>query len=394
MYDFNIKPDRISEKCRKWDLGVIRDIFGDVNEDFIPLWIADMDFKAPAEIEQKFIEIVKRGVFGYTYCYEEFYNSVINWQSRIHGVQVNKDEITLSYGTVSTIHYVIQAFCKTGDSIILNTPVYSPFQSASKKQGVKVICNNLEVIDNRYYINFEILEKQIATYKPKLMFFCTPHNPSGRIWSLDEIKRVVKICKENNVIVVADEVHSEIINFGKFESILKLENNLLENVILLTSPNKGFNLGGLKTSYSIIKNKNIRDRFRKKLNQNSITSPNVFGIIGLITAYNECEDWLIELNKYIKSNYIMLENFIKEKLNRIKVMKMESSYLAWVDISKLGMDSTEFTKKLAIEKGVLIEDGANFVSYGNNYIRINLGTQRENVYHALIRIEDFINRLD
>lgn len=393
MYDFNIKPDRVSEKCRKWDLEIIRDKFGNVDADFIPMWIADMDFKIPKKIEDKFIETVKRGVFGYTYCYEEFYNSVINWQSEIHGVEVNKDEITLTYGTVSTIHYTIQAFCNEGDNIILNTPVYDPFESASKKQGVNVIYNTLDIVDNRYYINFETLEKQIKAYKPKLMLFCTPHNPSGRIWSLEEIRKVAKLCKENGVILVADEVHAEHIHFGKFESILKLEDDLLDNIILLTSPNKGFNLGGLKTSYSIVRNKEIRNKFRKKLNQNSITSPNVFGIIGIITAYNECRIWLKEVNEYIKENYIVLEQFIKEKLPMIKVMKMESSYLAWIDISELDMNSDEFTTKLAIEKGVLLEDGGHFVADGENYIRMNLGTQRENVYNALVRIEAFINGL-
>lgn len=393
MYDFNIKPDRISEKCRKWDINIIRNKFGNVGEDFIPMWIADMDFRIPKAIEDRFIEAINRGVFGYTYCYDEFYNSVINWQKDMHDVKVEKSEITLTYGTVSTIHYTIQAFCNEGDNIILNTPVYDPFESAAKKQGVNIIKNTLDIVDNRYYINFEKLEQQIKEYKPKLMLFCTPHNPSGRIWTLDEIKKVAKICKDNDVILVADEVHAEHIHFGKFESILKLDNELLNNIILLTSPNKGFNLGGLKTSYSIVKNEQIRTVFRNKLTQNSITSPNVFGIIGVITAYDECREWLKEVNEYIKGNYGILESFIEEKLPMLQVMKMESSYLAWVDISKLDMTATDFTNKLAIESSVLVEDGSHFVADGDKYIRINLGTQRENVYEALNRIENFINNL-
>ncbi len=394
MYDFNVKPDRVSEKCRKWNIDIIKDKFGDVDEDFIPMWIADMDFKIPTAIENKFIEAVKRGVFGYTYCYDEFYHSVINWQKDMHDVNVKKEEITLTYGTVSTIHYTIQAFCNEGDNIILNTPVYDPFESAAKKQGVNVIKNTLDIVDNRYYINFGKLEEQIKEYNPKLMLFCTPHNPSGRIWSIEEIRRVAKICKENDVVLVADEVHAEHIHFGKFESILKLEDELLNNIILLTSPNKGFNLGGLKTSYSIVKNEEIRSKFRKKLTQNSITSPNVFGIIGLITAYDECRDWLKEVNEYIKENYIVLEKFIEEKLPMLKVMKMESSYLAWIDISELSTNATDLTKKLAIESGVLVEDGSHFVSDGSNFIRVNLGTQRGNVCEALDRIEKFINNLN
>lgn len=392
MYDFNIKPDRVLEKCRKWDIDIIRSKFGNVDDNFVPMWIADMDFKIPTEIENKFIEAVKRGVFGYTYCYDEFYDAVINWQKDMHEVEVKKEEITLTYGTVSTIHYTIQAFCNEGDNIILNTPVYDPFESAAKKQGVNVIKNTLDVVDNRYYINFEKLEQQIKENNPKLMLFCTPHNPSGRIWSIEEIEKVAKICKENNVILVADEVHAEHIHFGKFESIFKLDDELLENIIVLTSPNKGFNLGGLKTSYSIVRNEKIRTIFKDKLTQNSITSPNVFGIIGLITAYDECREWLKEVNEYIKENYITVENFINEKLPMLKVMKMESSYLAWIDISELGISATELTNELALKTGVLVEDGSHFVADGENYIRLNLGTQKSNVCEALNRIESFINK--
>lgn len=389
MNNFDYKPDRVSEKCRKWDLNIIREKFGDVSEDFIPMWIADMDFKIPTQIETKFIEAVKRGVFGYTYCYDEFYNAVINWQRDMHNVEVKKEEITLTYGTVSTLHYTVQAFCKEGDSIILNTPVYDPFESSAKKQGVKVINNTLDVIDNRYYINFGLLESQIKEHRPKLMMFCTPHNPSGRIWTIEEMSKVARICKENNVILIADEVHAEHIHYGKFNSILKIEDELLENVILLTSPNKGFNLGGLKTSYSIIRNKELRNIFKSKLQQNSITSPNVFGIIGLTTAYDECRGWLSDVNKYIKGNYELLESWVS-KYENISIMKMESSYLAWLNISELGMNAKELTERLALEVGVLVEDGSHFVSDGENYIRINLGTQRENVVKALERMDTFI----
>ncbi|MDK2563226.1 PatB family C-S lyase [Romboutsia sedimentorum] len=392
MYSFDYKPDRVSEKCRKWDLNIIRAKFGDVSEDFIPMWIADMDFKIPTQVEKKFIDTIKRGVLGYTYCYDEFYDAVINWQRDMHDVEVKKEEITLTYGTVSTLHYTVQAFCKEGDSIILNTPVYDPFESSAKKQGVKVISNALDAVDNRYYINFKKLETQIKHHKPKLMMFCTPHNPSGRIWSIEEMNKVARICKENSVILVADEVHAEHIHYGKFNSILKIEDELLQNVILLTSPNKGFNIGGLKTSYSIIRNKELRDIFKARLQQNSITSPNVFGIIGLITSYNESRDWLTEVNKYIKQNYELLEKWIN-KYDNLSMMKMESSYLAWINICKLGISSKELTNKLALEVGVLLEEGSHFVNDGDNYIRINLGTQRENVIEALNRMDKFMSKL-
>jgi len=389
MYDFNEVPDRISEKSRKWDKNIIEKNFGPVSEDFIPMWIADMDFKIPTEMEKAFHEVVSRGVFGYTYCYEEFYNAVMNWQCSEHDVIVNREWITLSYGTVSTIHYAIQAFCEIGDSVLMNTPAYDPFDSAARKQGVNRIYNTLNIVDGRYCIDFKTLKSLLEEYKPKLYLFCSPHNPSGRIWSIDEMTEVAKLCKDNNTILIVDEVHGEHIHYGKFSSALKLL-DYKDNLILLTSPNKGFNLGGLKTSYSIIPNEDIRTRFRKKLEQNSITSPNVFGIIGLICAYTQCKPWLEELNEYVKENYEIFKSYIEMKIPILKVMKMESSYLAWVDIRGTNLTSTQVTSILALEAGVLVENGAHFVQDGEGYIRFNLGTQRSNVLEVLKRMEEVL----
>jgi cysteine-S-conjugate beta-lyase len=392
MYDFDEITDRVSEKSRKWDKRIIEKNFGKVPDHFIPMWIADMDFKIPIEMETAFHEAVTRGVFGYTYCYEEFYDAVMEWQYCMHDVILKKEWITLSYGTVSTIHYAIQAFCESGDYVLMNTPVYDPFDSAASKQGVNKIYNSLMIVDGRYYIDFQGLRSLLEEHKPKLYLFCSPHNPSGRIWSMEEMGEVARICKENNTILIVDEVHGEHIHYGKFHSMLKLQ-EYSDNLILLTSPNKGFNLGGLKTSYSIIPNKNIRERFRKKLEQNSITSPNAFGIIGLISAYKQCKPWLEQVNAYIKGNYELFESYIEKKIPILKVMKMESSYLAWVDIKGTKLTSAEVTSILASRAGVLVENGAHFVNDGEGYIRFNLGTQRLNVLEALKRMEELFKSI-
>jgi cystathionine beta-lyase len=307
----------------------------------------------------------------------------------MHEAEVKKEWITLSYGTVSTIHYAIQAFCSAGDYVLMNTPVYDPFDAASKRQDVRRIYNSLLVKDNRYFIDFERLEQQLKKYKPKLYLFCSPHNPSGRIWSIEELEKVAKLCRESGTILIVDEVHAEHIHYGKFTSILKSNN--INNLILLTSPNKGFNLGGLKTSYSIIPSESIRKRFRKKLEQNSITSPNVFGIIGLVAAYKKGRPWLKEVSQYIKENYELFREYIEKNIPSLKVMEMESSYLAWVDIRRTKLSSGEMTKILASKSGVLVENGAHFVNDGEGYIRVNLGTQRANVLEALKRMEKTIN---
>lgn len=386
MYNFDEVTDRISEKSRKWDRSIIEKNFGAVPENFIPMWIADMDFKIPPELAQAFQKAIARGVLGYTYCYEEFYAAVTKWQYDMHHVTIEKDWITLSYGTVSTIHYLIQAFCKSGDYVLMSTPAYNPFDSAAQKQDVKRIYNSLKRVAGRYYIDFENLKLQLATYKPKLYLFCSPHNPSGRIWSLEEIKEVIRLCRENNTIVIADEVHGEHIHYGKFCSTLMLKESY-ENLILATSPNKGFNLGGLKTSYSIIPDEQLRSRFRKRLTQNSITSPNVFGIIGVITAYEQCRPWLLAVNAYIKRNYELFQSYLEKRIPKLQVMNMEASYLAWVDIRETGFTSEEITSILALKAGVLVENGAHFVKDGEGYIRVNLGTQQDKVLEALKRME-------
>ncbi|HHC5062467.1 MalY/PatB family protein [Aeromonas veronii] len=383
---FDELADRISDKCRKWDMKVIESRFGPVPADSIPMWIADMDFKSPPAVARKFSEIISWGTFSYTHCIDDFYEAVINFQARHHKVAVEREWITLSYGTVSTLHYTVQAFCQPGDSIIMNTPVYDPFAKAAERQGVKVVANPLALNKGRYRIDLAKLEEQIISHKPKIYFLCSPHNPSGRIWSQAELEAVADICLRYQVLMMVDEVHAEHIIHGEFVSFLALEERYCNNMMLMSSPNKAFNLGGLKTSYSIIPNPQIRNRFRARLEQNSITSPNVFGLWGIITAYNECDAWLAELNLYLRENYALLARYFRENLPDFQVMPMDASYLVWVNTKGSGMSASEVTRRWAVEAGVIIEDGSHYVSDGEEYVRINIGTSRQLLGEALQRL--------
>lgn len=383
---FDELADRISDKCRKWDMKVIESRFGPVPADSIPMWIADMDFKSPPAVARKFSEIISWGTFSYTHCIDGFYEAVINFQARHHKVAVEREWITLSYGTVSTLHYTVQAFCQPGDSIIMNTPVYDPFSKAAERQGVKVVANPLALSKGRYRIDLAKLEEQIIGNKPKIYFLCSPHNPSGRIWSQAELEAVADICLRHQVLMMVDEVHAEHIIHGEFISFLALEERYRNNMMLMSSPNKAFNLGGLKTSYSIIPNPQIRSRFRARLEQNSITSPNVFGLWGIITAYNECDEWLADLNLYLRENYTLLARYFRENLPDFQVMPMDASYLVWVNTKGSGMSASEVTRRWAVEAGVIIEDGSHYVSDGEEYVRINIGTSRQLLGEALQRL--------
>lgn len=386
MFDFDKIVERKSDKCRKWDHQFVCSRFGAVPQDFIPLWIADMDFTSPPAVIEGFQHIVEHGTFGYTYCFDEFYTSVIGFQLARHHVNVERDWITLTYGTVSTLHYMVQAFCQTGDCVMMNTPVYDPFAMATQRQGVQVLANPLTVENNRYQLNFELIEEQLKNHKPKLWFFCSPHNPSGRIWTLDEIRLVSDLCKRYGVILVVDEVHAEHLLEGEFTSCLTSRGAEQDNLILLTSPNKAFNLGGLKTSYAIIPDDTLRQRFRQQLEKNSITSPNMFGVWGIILAYQQGLPWLDALNVYLRSNAHYLADAIQTHFPGWKMMTPESSYLAWIDVSGSGHTATEVVNQFAHNAGVIIEDGSHYVQDGEHFIRINFGTQRYWLEQAITRM--------
>lgn len=389
-YQFDQMADRTIDHARKWDQKIIQSKYPGTPKDCIPMWIADMDFPAAPEINAAFMKIAQNGAYGYTYAYDEFYEAVINWHKRRHNNQVKKEWITLSYGTVSTIHYLYQAFCQPNEAVIMNTPVYDPFRYAAEHNGINVVANTLKIVNGQYEIDYTLLEEQLRTKRPRVFLFCSPHNPSGRVWHIEEIEKVAKLCRQYGTIFVSDEVHSEIILTGKFVSALQLPKEYHDNLIVLTSPNKGFNLGGLKTSYSIIPNEKLRQVFRHRLEMNSITSPNLFGVVGIITAYNECEDWLEAMTDYIRENYRYTKAFIAENLPGWELMEMSASYLPWIDISKTGKTALEIVEPLAKSGGVIIEPGTNYASDGENFVRLNIGTPRGILAEVLERMKVFV----
>ncbi len=388
MYDFDEIIERKSDRCRKWDHQYVCSRFGEVPQDFIPLWIADMDFKSPPAVIERFTQVAQHGTFGYTWCFDEFYDAVVRFQAERHQVTVQREWVTLSYGTVSTLHYLVQAFCQPGDCVMMNTPVYDPFAHAVTWQNVTVLTNPLVAQDNRYHLDFDHIEAQMREHRPKVWLFCSPHNPSGRIWTAAEIKQVSDLCLQYGVLLVIDEVHAEHVLYGSFTGCLRPGCAAPENLILLTSPNKAFNLGGLKTSYSIIPDPALRAQFRRQLEKNSITSPNLFGVWGIIEAYNNSTDWLDELNRYLRGNADYLTQAVAEHFPDWQMMQPESSYLAWVNISATGRSATELTLDYARQTGVVVEDGSHYVADGEQYLRINFGTPRALLAEAVNRLKN------
>lgn len=390
MYDFDTLPNRKIDKSRKWDRQLLEQRFPELPEEFIPMWIADMDYQLAPEILEDLQKIIDIGTLGYTYTYQEFYDAVISWQKRRHQVSLVAEEITLVYGTVSTLHYLLQCFCVKSKCVIMNTPVYDPFALAAQRNGIEVIANPLMICANRYYIDFELLEKQLASKRPDVYLFCSPHNPSGRIWSKQDLQKVAYLCRKYNVLLVSDEVHSEHILFGEYHSLGASDATVRDNLILLTSANKGFNFGGLKTSYALIWNEVLRTRFREHLAKNSITSPNPFGIAAIISAYNRSEQWLEEVVSYLRENYLLVKEIIEREFSDWQLMDMDASYLCWIDVSKGEMSAKDLVPYLAETCGVILEDGTHYVANGENFIRINIATSRQLVILALAKIRDVL----
>lgn len=386
-FDFDIMADRSLDHARKWDREIIKQKFPYAKEDYIPMWIADMDFPAAPAVRKALVEVAENGAYGYGYAHDGFYNAVMSWQHRRHNVDVEREWITLAYGTVPTIHYLYQAFCQPNDCVILNTPVYDPFGYAAHNNGFRIISNPLIYQARTYYIDFDLLEEQMQRFHPRIHLFCSPHNPGGRIWTLEEIERVAEICYKNNCLLVVDEVHCEHIMSGDFHSALQLPDRYLDNLIVLTSPNKGFNLGGLKTSYSMIPSARVRDVFRHRLEMNSITSPNTFGCAAIIAAYNEGEEWLDAITDYLRESYKQTADFIESRMKGWELMHMQASYLPWVNISGTGATATELCEHMAREAGVIVGDGTFYVDNGSQFIRLNLGCPRALSSEALLRME-------
>lgn len=392
-FEFNQIADRRFDHSKKWCRKFLEERFCSLPDDYISMWIADMDYKIAPVITEKFQELLSRQTYGYLYCYGEFFTAVQQWNEEKFGIRIDEESILLNYGVVSTLYHLVPFFCPDpSDAVIINTPVYGPFFDAVEKNKRRLICNPLQLDEQqRYQIDFDLFEQQLKEYKPKMFIFCSPQNPSGRIWSEKEIVKLAKLCYENRVVMVADEVHSDHIRKAPFFSTLELQKPYRDHLVVLCSANKGFNFAGLKTSYSIIPNLTLCGQIKEMLANHAIEEPNVFGIAALIASYSpEGKEWLQASYRYILENYLCVEKFLQERCPQLRLMDLESSYLPWIDVSHTGMDGNEFVLRLAQDTGVILQEGSTFGEEGRNFVRMNIATSRDYVEEALNRMEQWL----
>lgn len=378
-YDFNQVVQRKNTNSYKWDI---------VTDDILPLWVADMDFEVAPEIKQAIIERANHGIFGYTLVPDSYYDSIIQWFKSRHNWSIDRNSIIYTSGVVPAISATIKALAMPGENVLVQTPVYNCFFSSIRNQGCCVVENELIREGDTYKINFEDFEKKCADEKTTIFLLCNPHNPTGRVWTKDELEQMNSICLKHGVKIISDEIHCELVMPGySYTPFASISEECKNNSIILNSPSKAFNIAGLQIANIICENTVWRRRINRAINIFEICDVNPFGIVALQAAYNKGGEWIDELNQYIYENYLYLKQFILEELPQVEVIKLEGTYLAWIDIMCFELSSDEAYNELLNDGKVLVNSGTLYgKKSGEGYLRINLACPRETLKKGLIRI--------
>jgi len=372
----------------KWDLR--KEIFG--RDDLIPMWVADMDFPAPPFITGAIRKRAQHEAFGYTFRGEQYSSSIISWLERRHQWNVKSEWITFSPGVVPSINVAILAFTNPGDSIIIQPPVYPPFFKAVEGHGRNLISNTLINRGGRYLIDFNGLRNCI-TPDTKMLILSHPHNPVGREWSSCELRQIIEICIEHDIIILSDEIHSDLVLPGSHHiPVASVSAEASAITVTCISPSKTFNIAGLSTSSVIISNEKLREKFVTIFENLHIGNGNIFGAEASVAAYCYGDKWLDELIDYIAGNIDFTLDFIRNKIPIIKPVVPEATYMVWLDCREMGLKGTELADFFINEAHVGLNEGSTFGPGGEGYMRINLACRREVVTEALNRIESAINK--
>ena len=381
-YDFSRPTDRRGTDSYKWDSAPEADI--------IPLWVADMDFETFPGITEALQQRVAHGIFGYTRVPETYYEAVCRWFGKRHGWHINREHIIYTSGVVPAVSAVIKALTLPGDQVIVQGPVYNCFFSSIRNNGCEMVSNSLiyNKEELRYEIDFDDLERKLKHERARLMLLCNPHNPGGRVWTCDELTRVAELCCKYGVRVVSDEIHCELTLYdNEYVPFGSLPDELSRGSITCCSPSKAFNTAGLQIANIVCRDAEVRNRIDRAININEVCDVNPFGVIALQAAYSdEGYEWLTQLRKYISANYdLLLERFARE-LPKCKVMRMEGTYLAWIDCSELHISSDEIEEMLMHENKVWVNAGSMYGAEGTAFIRINMACTSELLNEGITRI--------
>lgn len=387
-YNFDEIIERRGTDCVKYDM--LETYFG--NGDALPLWVADTDFSTPDFIMDALRERMNHEILAYSYRPDSYFESIINWLDRKHGWKTDREMITSSPGVVSAVTMLIMALSEPGDKVIVQTPVYFPFFTSIKGSGRQMSENPLKLKDGRYTFDFENLQ-QIIDAQTKLLILCSPHNPGGMVWKMEELDELCRICEDNGIIIISDEIHADLVFSGKKHiPVPMVSEKIAMNSAVLMAASKTFNVAGLSTAFVVIPNKKLRVKYERVLHTIHIDSGNIFGNIATGAAFRHGYDWLSQLMTYLEDNYSFLETFLSARMPLVKIMKPEATFLVWLDFRPFGLSEKELAKRL-IEGGIALNKGSIFGTGGEGYFRLNFGCPRAILEQGLIKIEKALNQI-
>lgn len=372
MYHFDRGIERKGTNCIKWDSSF-------VTSEVTPMWIADMDFEVAPAITENLKNQALQGAFGYQFLSDKYYDSIINWMKKRHDLGLKKEEICYVPNVVMALSFAVQTVSEPGDEIIIQTPVYGPFFKVIKDNNRTLVENPLKNEDGYYTMDLEDFESKI-TSKTKAVIICNPHNPTGRVWKKEELKAFAKICVKHGLYIISDDIHSELISEG-FEHtfICSVSEEVKDKCIICTSPSKAFNIASVHVANCFIFNEELRNQFRNIEEESHAAENNAFAEAALLGAYDESEDWLDELNRYINGNLDYFVDYINREIPNLTVYKPEGTYLVWVDFRKTSVSGKKLHEYLLKECHVATNDGNFFGELGNGFARFNLACPRKQV---------------
>ncbi|RLC19541.1 MAG: pyridoxal phosphate-dependent aminotransferase [Deltaproteobacteria bacterium] len=379
-WDFGKIIDRSGTASVKWEPSVLSAIFGKGKENLLPLWVADMDFECPTAVRKAMEKRLEHQIYGYSLIDPVYFKALISWYRRRHQWEIDENWISTTPGIVPAINYIVQRFSNPGDKVIIQTPVYYPFAKAINNNGRQILENPLQIEGDHYKMNFVDLEKKAKDPRAKMVILCSPHNPVGRVWTKDELEQFGEICIKNNILIISDEIHCDLIMPGfKHICFPTISEEFAQNSITGIAASKTFNLAGLQQSSIIIPNANIKRELTSQIENlgfaNSIGGT-LFGAIAAAAAYNEAEAWLDDLIDYLNDNFIYLKTTLESQLPGVKVYDLQGTYLVWVDFSKLELNSQRMVQVLEEDARIALDHGDWFGKNGTGFERFNIACPR------------------
>lgn len=382
-YDFDTVTDRKNTNAIKYDLAKKRG----KPEDAVSLWVADMDFPTAPCIQKAVAEKAAHGIWGYSRPDNRYYDALKKWYKERHNFEVQNEWVVNTPGVCFALATAVKAFTKEGESVLIQKPVYYPFFNIINSLQRKVVNSSLILKNNHYEIDFDDFERKIVQENVKMFILCSPHNPGGRVWTKQELQKISEICLAHNVLVVSDEIHSDITFGSNVHTVYgSLSEQALKNSIICTAPSKSFNLAGLQFSNIFIADEKLKKAFSEELDKTGYDEPSVFGIVAATAAYSEGADWFDSVKSYIWENILFAKKYIEENASQIKVLLPEGTYLLWLDFSKTGLSDSEINDRVLNKAKVWLDSGSMFGKEGEKFQRINCATPRIILEDALKRI--------